>query len=257
MKPRLVLLSLLFAASAEALNLVVPAAGPLVITTSEAEPVPVMITFYGPEGRRGVETILVAGSATVDVPATATLIRITSAQPVTAHAASLRAVAIDALPAESVMSGVVRIANPWFVPASVVVTLPGEQRFHLVPPLDVLQLEVSANARITSNVGVYAYDERTFVADAGQPSAIEPRCTEPAALDAAQPGPPSADGWLVLMNPGTPVDTTQMLLPARHGYMPLSFHEELPGFIAELTPEQIAALRCESSVQLIARNAVH
>lgn len=236
MKPRILLFSLLFAASAEAMNLVVPAGESLVVTSSGADPVPVMITFYGPDGHRTVETILVANTATIEVPPAATLIRISSAQPVTAHAANLRAVPIDALPTEAVMSGTVKVVNPWSVPASLVVTLRGEQQFHIVPPFETLQLdEASANVRITSNIGVYAYDDRAFVVPVQTPATVEPRCAEPAPLAVANPGQQPAEGWVVIKNTD----------------------DEPPAFLDEVTPEQLAGLRCESSVQLIAQNVTH
>ena len=232
MKPRLLLFSLVFAASAEAANLVVPAARPLVITNSEAEPVPVMVTFHGPEGRRTVETMLLEGSATIDVPAEAMLIRISSARNVVAHAANLPAVAIDALATEYVLSGDVTVANPWKVPASIVVTVRDEQRFRIVPPLDVLRINAGdASIRITSQVGVYAYDARSFViAPVHPPATIEPPCAEPAALMTAPPGQHAAEGWIVI--------------------------GDVEPSVAELTPPQLAALRCNASVQLIAQNVI-
>ncbi len=231
MRPRNLLLSLLFAASAEATNLIVPAAGPLVITNGSTEPAPVMITFHGPEGYRTVETILVSGSASVDVPAAATMIRI-SAQGgarLTAHAANLEAISIDALATEHVLSGSVVVANPWKVPASLIVTVGEQQLFKIVPPLDVLQIDAAgANAHITSQIGVYAYDDRAFVSGVAHKQ-IAPQCAEPAPLMTAQPGQRAADGWIVI--------------------------GEAETYVADLTPRQLAALRCDASVQVIAQNA--
>ena len=252
MKPRVLLFLLSFAASAEAANLVVPAARPLVITNPGAEAAPVTVTFYGADSR-SEEEMLLAGSGTIDVPADATMVRISSdAARVTAHASSLPAIAVDALATEHVLSGSIVVANPWKVPASLVVTAGDQQLFPIVPPLDVLRIEVQDNTRITSQVGVYAYGEHSFGSVVPTPSTVEPRCAEPAALSMAkQP----ADGWLVILHPETSVERIQMTLPARHGYMPSQFYAELPGFLAELTPEQIAALRCDASVQLVAQNA--
>lgn len=251
MKPRMLLLLLSFTASAQAANLVVPAARPLVITNHEAEAAPVTVTFYSADSR-SEEEMLLAGSGTIDVPADATMVRISSAQQMTAHAANLPAIAVDALATEHVLSGSIVVANPWKVPASLVVTSGDQQLFPIVPPLDVLRIDVGESARITSQVGVYAYGERSYGSVVQAASAVEPRCAEPAALSLAkQP----AGGWLVILHPESSVEWMQVTLPARHGYMPLQFYAELPGFLAELTAEQIAALRCEASVQLIAQNA--
>ncbi len=231
MKPRNLLLSLLFAASAEATNLIVPAAGPLVLTNGGAEPVPVMLTFHGPDGYRTVDTILLSGSETIDVPPAATMIRI-SAQGgarVTEHAASLEAVSIDALATEHVLNGSVVVANPWKVPASLIVTMGDQQLFKIVPPLDVLQIETAgASARITSQIGVYAYDDRSFVSGTAH-TQIAPPCAEPAPLMIAEAGQ-QAGGWVVIGDAET--------------------------YVAELTPPQLAALRCNASVQLIAQSVI-
>jgi hypothetical protein len=54
----------------------------------------------------------------------------------------------------------------------------------------------------------------------------------------------------------TPIRAITTLLPARYGYTPMTVYDALPAFAAELTPQQLASLRCEGSVLFIGSDAV-
>lgn len=204
------------------------------------------------------------------------------------------AMPVDALTNDHVLSGItasggrrtnVGIANPWTVPASVTLNLYGAagesrgQLFRIVPALEVLQINdvfaafgvppaEEASVRVTAQVGVYAYasvvrndtGDAVFVPGTGvgvrTSSEVPPRCAEPASLSTAKPGQQPAEGWIVLMKPETSIDFIANVLPALHGYTLTSLYDMLPGFAAELTPRQIAALRCEASVLFIEQNLV-
>lgn len=279
MRPRVLLLLavlLLVPATAHAgANLIVPVSGRqagLVVTNLEPREVPLVLTYYGHDGNRAFATASLAGRGTLaigDVPAGAAMIRVSSAMDgarVTAAYGALPAIPVDALPTEHVFATggrrtVVGVANPWPVPATITLTLHGAGgqelgRLHrLVPAMDVLQLDevAAASVAVTSQVGVYAYaaDDAVFVPGTGvavSSPAITPPCAEPASLGfAKQP----AGGWIVVMKPETAVEYIQTVLPARHGYTVMSLYESLPGFAAELTPQQLAALRCDGAVELI------
>jgi hypothetical protein len=137
------------------------------------------------------------------------------------------AIPVDALPAEHVLAGVTNlvIANPWTIPAGVTLTLhdaegrQAGQLYRLVPALDVLQLDAAAaSVRVTSEVTVY-------VSGATEPrhtDTLPPPCSEPAFLGTPKPG---RDEWLVVTRDGLTA--------------------------ARLTPQQLAARRCDPEVELI------
>lgn len=83
--------------------------------------------------------------------------------------------------------------------------------------------------------------------------AVEPACPSPARVSyALAPAP----GWIVVFDPGQDVAAVTAQLAARHGFTPLSVYAAIGlGFHAELTPQQIAALRCEPVVDYIEQNA--
>lgn len=203
-------------------------------------------------------------------------------------------VPVDALATEHVLSGIVAtqarrtnlgVSNPWLVPASVTLTLygPAGQELgvlhRIVPALEVLQVNdafaafgaepaAEASVRVTSQVGVYAYasivrsdsGDAIFVPGTGlgaQPVAdVAPRCAEPASLAAAQKGQHATSEWIVIMQPDTSADTIMNVLPEKYHYPVVDVYHELPGFAAELTPQQIAAMRCESGVLFLQQNVV-
>ena len=203
------------------------------------------------------------------------------------------AVPLDALTREHVLSGVtaengrrtnIGIANPWLVPATVILALHGRNGeelgrvYRTVPASEVLQLNdvfnlfnvppsAEASVRVIANVGVYAYasvvrgdtGDAIFVPGSGvnlsTNSIITPQCSEPASLTVARPGT-EAKGWIVLLQDETPSSYVTNVLAPRYGFTPDMVYEAVPGFAAELTAQQIASLRCESSVLLLEQNAM-
>ena len=292
----------------------------LVVTNLQPEPVPLVLTFYGTGGEFVFTTTTLAAGGTMvldDVvyktfglsPALG-MIRVSSAREgarVTARATisdrgnasgeygqGVPGIPVDALTTEHVLSGItasggrrtnIGVANPWTVPASIILTLNGSEGeelgrlYRIVPALEVLQINdafgafgvpaaEAASVRVTSQVGVYAYasivsndsGDAVFVTGTGvgvrTSSAIAPRCAEPASLGTAKPGQQAAEGWIVVMKPETSINYIANVLPAQHGYTVASLYEAIPGFAAELTPQQIAALRCEAAVLFIEQNVV-
>ena len=292
----------------------------LVITNLDAEPVPLTLTFYGPDGERAVRTTTAWGRGTIvfeDVlletfhrTSAMGMIRVSS----TVEGASFTARAIivnrggaageygqgvpgipvDALTTDHTLSGIagsgarrtnIGIANPWSVPASVILTLHGPagaqlgQLHRIVPALEVLQINdafaafgaapvAEASVSVTSQVSVYAYasiirndsGDAVFIPGTGvgaqTTSQSTPHCAEPASLIPARPDQEAAEGWIVMMQPETETDEIRHVLPAKYGYAPMTVYDALPGFAAELTSQQIASLRCEASVLFIQQNVV-
>lgn len=291
----------------------------LVITNLEPQAAPIHITFHASATDRSFTSVTLPGNGTLvldDVVRTTFLrdsglgmLRVNSAQAGARFVArayiynssangefgqGVTAVPLDALTSEHVLSGVtssngrrtnVGVANPWLVPATLILTLQGRdgqelgKLYRTVPASEVLQLndvfaafnvapEAEASVRVTANAGIYAYasvvradtGDAVFVPGSGvavSPSAaITPQCSEPASLNVARPGTEPAEGWIVILQPDTPADYIANVLPARYGYTLTSLYETLPGFAAELTPQQIASLRCESSVLMVEQNVV-
>jgi len=205
----------------------------------------------------------------------------------------VQGVPVDGLATEHVLSGIASsdarrtnlgIANPWALPASVTLTLhdtAGQELgtlHRLVPAFEVLQINDAfaafgaapsseASVRVTSQVGVYAYasivrndsGDAVFVPGTGiggDAAPVAPRCAEPASLIAAKADPETAGGWIVMMQSDASFDDIMNGLPAKHGYALMNVYDELPGFAADLTPQQVAALRCEASVLFLQRNLV-
>lgn len=290
----------------------------LVVTNTRPAPVPLILTWYGQDGARAFTILNLAGYGThvledvlprtFEVESGLGMIRVSSAVPdarFTARAyiynrglaggeygQGVPAMPVDALTAEHVLSGItaagrrtnIGVANPWTVPASIILTLydrDGQslgQLFKIVPPLGVLQINdafaafgvapaADASVHVFSQVSVYAYasvvrndtGDPVFVTgtgiDTGRVPDLTPRCAEPAAVNVARPGQQPADGWIVLMAPGTSVAYLHGLA-GQHGYTMTSILEALPAFTAELTPQQITGLRCEANVLMIEQNVV-
>ncbi|HEX6097096.1 MAG TPA: hypothetical protein VF432_12280 [Thermoanaerobaculia bacterium] len=291
----------------------------LVVTNLDAEPVPLVLTYYGAGGERVFTTSTLWGHGTISledvlfrafrVSEGTGMIRVSSAREgarVTARAyvvnrgaeseygQGVPGVPVDALATEHVLSGIVAndarrtnlgISNPWLVPASVTLTLHGPagqqlgQVHRIVPALEVLRINdafaafgvepvAEASVRVVSQVGVYAYasiirndsGDAIFVPGTGlgaQPVAdVAPRCAEPASLAGARKGGGQVQNreWVVIMTPETTVDYMMNVLPQQHGYSIMDVYDQLPAFAAELTPKQLAALRCEASVLFIQQN---
>jgi hypothetical protein len=229
----LFLLLLLLSGAAYADTLIVPAPGPkadLVITNLEPSEARLLVTFHGRD--RVFETVTVPGhSMTVidDLPAAPGLIRVSGTSRFTVRYGEVSAVPIDALGKEHVVrGGTVVLANPWKISASVTLTLldaegkPAGQLYRLVPALDVLRLDLAAaSVRVTAQVSVHASDG-VSAPELRVSDTIAPPCAEPAFLGTARPG---RDEWLVVRQDGATIE--------------------------KLTPRQIAALRCDPSVELL------
>ena len=227
------LLLLLLPGAAYADNLVVPAPGAkadLVITNLESSEARVLVTFHGRE--RVFETVTLAGHAMTvidDLPAAPGLIRVSGAGRFTARYGEVSAVPIDALGKEhTVRGGRVVLANPWTISASVTLTLldaDGRQTgqlYRLVPAMGVLPLELAAaSVRVTAQVSVHASDG-VSAPELRVSDTIAPSCAEPAFLGTPRPG---RDEWLVARKDGVAIE--------------------------KLTPRQLAALRCDPSVEFL------
>jgi hypothetical protein len=79
--------------------------------------------------------------------------------------------------------------------------------------------------------------------------ALQPACATPSPLTfASSPAP----GWIVMLDNN--VDATKRVpeLAAKHGFTPrFTYTSALKGFSGELTPQQIAAIRCETDVRYV------
>jgi hypothetical protein len=291
----------------------------LVIANLEPTPASIVVTFYGADDQRSFISMPLAGRGTIvlddvlqktfGMPNAIGMLRVNSAtigSRFTARAyvvnrgntngeygQGVPAMPVDALTTEHVLSGVtggparrtnVGVANPWPVPATVMLTLHGADGTQLgslsrlVPAFEVLQLNdvfaafgaapaAEASVRVTSQVGVYAYasivrndtGDAVFVAGTGvapTTAAMPPRCSEPAPLGFAKAGQQPSTGWIVILKPDTHINYVTRTLPARYGYTISSLYESLPGFHAELTPQQLAGLRCEGTVLFIEQNVM-
>lgn len=123
----------------------------------------------------------------------------------------------------------------------------------------------AATVQITSTVGVYAYasvvradtGDAVFVVGAGEApdnpfEILEPDCAEPAPMAlAADP----AGGWIVTVRGAFDPATTAAELASRHGFSVTSVLSW--GFIADLGPGAVAALRCEPAVERLDQSSAH
>lgn len=121
-----------------------------------------------------------------------------------------------------------------------------------------------ATVRITSPRAVYAYasivrsdsGDADFVQAVGVTAAdgevVTPACASPAPLHFATT---PAEGWIVMFQTGVNAATTTAALEAKHGFTARFVYQAVGGFFAELTPAQIARLRCEPTVALVEQNA--
>lgn len=286
----------------------------LVITNLDPRPLSVSLTLYIRSNERAFTTKTLAGHGTLvldDVindtfgeESALGMIRVASAAAgarFTARAyisngafgQSAPAVPVDALTTEHVLSGIsataqrrtnIGVANPWNVPATLILTLRGATGeplgtlHRLVPPYEVLQLNdafsafgvapvAEASVHVSAQVGVYAYasvvrndsGDAVFVPGTGvAPSAakIPPRCAEPAHLGLAKAGQTPAEGFIVMMRPETMLEYITKTLPAEHGFTLMTVYDALPGFAAEMTAEQLASLRCDGAVEFIEQNVI-
>jgi hypothetical protein len=174
------------------------------------------------------------------------------------------------------------IANPHAEEANIFISLfekDGELRGGYstsIPPSSVTQINDifgqfpagplhDATIVITSSTAVYAYgsvvrsdsgDADFVIGISGSTEGsdvVTPDCSAPAPLLFGLAGY-EAEGWIVVFHPGTNAAQVAAELSARLGFTITSLYEELPGFLAEMTPETIAALRCEPSVSYVQQN---
>ncbi|HEX7705367.1 MAG TPA: hypothetical protein VF701_02815 [Thermoanaerobaculia bacterium] len=124
-----------------------------------------------------------------------------------------------------------------------------------------------ATLQVTSTAGVYAYasvvrndsGDADFIAGTGfqvddSQAVVQPDCATPATLHLT---PFDQDGWIVVYHAGTPVPSTTAYLAEKYGFTPRSIYEHaMQAFSADLTPETVAALRCEPLVKVIHANAI-
>jgi hypothetical protein len=289
----------------------------LVVTNLDSEPLPLVLTYYGENGDRTFTTSTLWGNGTIvledvldrafRVSSGTGMIRVSTAREnarFTARATIVNrgdageygqgvpGVPVDSLATEHVLSGITAtesrrtnlgVANPWQVPASIILTLYGPagqqlgQLHRIVPALDVLQINdafaafgaepvAEASVRVTAQVGIYAYasiirndsGDAVFVPGTGlgaqSATDVPTRCAEPASLTRARKGQRPADGWIVILNPETSVDYMLSVLPERFGFELMGVYDQLPGFAAQLTPQQLSGLRCDGSVLFIEQN---
>ena len=218
------LLLLIIPATARAANVVVPVAGrdaELVITNPASQAARVLITFYVAPNVRSFTTVNIGAYETLvsEVPAETKLIRVSGADVVARYGAT-PAIDIDALPTDAMVAGAVTIANPWNIAATI--TIGTQQR--MVSPYEVLVLDDVAAARLTSQVGLYVLTSHVSPLPTFSDS-ISPPCAEPAPLGAA-----ASTRFLVVRSDSADV--------------------------AQLTPHQVASLRCDPAVEFIEPNVV-
>lgn len=121
-----------------------------------------------------------------------------------------------------------------------------------------------ATIQVRSTHGVYAYasivrndsGDADFVAGTGteiddDEAVIAPQCASPSQLIlAALP----AGGYSVLYKPGTNPYVVTPVLESRHGFTVKQIYPAGFFFTEQLTPAQVAALRCESSIHAVEQN---
>lgn len=82
---------------------------------------------------------------------------------------------------------------------------------------------------------------------------VEPACSNPAPLSLAVSSP--APGWIVQYKDGVESDTETPRLIAKYGFTPqFVYSAALEGFASELTPQQLAGIRCEPTVLRVEQN---
>ena len=118
---------------------------------------------------------------------------------------------------------------------------------------------------VTSTLPVYAYGsvirggngDPQFVAPVAtrttSENALTPACANPKRISFAQNPAP---GWIVVYDFSLDAEKVTAELAARYGFKPhYVYTAALKGFAAELTPQQVAAIRCEAAVDYIEQNA--
>ncbi|HYH10544.1 MAG TPA: DUF5719 family protein [Thermoanaerobaculia bacterium] len=178
------------------------------------------------------------------------------------------------------------ITNPWKVDTQALLTLydkDGAERVTKtvqVPQERVVQLNdifgwfgdapaEGATVQVVAEIPVYAWasvvrndsGDSTFIEGTGLAVGNEllaaPQCSAPSPVVLASPGSQSAGDWILMYHPGTNAVSVTQQLAARFGFTPKFVYEHaFQGFSSDLTAQQIASLRCESSVRLIQENVI-
>ncbi|HEX2062462.1 MAG TPA: DUF5719 family protein [Thermoanaerobaculia bacterium] len=124
--------------------------------------------------------------------------------------------------------------------------------------LDRFGVVVTASEPVAAYASVIRNDtgDATFIpAVTRRPSSdfvVTPVCENPAPLE-LNPSH-AAPGYIVLYRQGTDAVTTTAALAEKYDFTPLDVFEHVPAFYAELTPQMIAGLRCESVVVVVEQN---
>jgi hypothetical protein len=173
------------------------------------------------------------------------------------------------------------ITNPEATPANIFISLfdqDGEFQgafSSVVPPYGVQKLDDvfsyfqagaldNATIQIRSSHGVYAFGsivrgdsgDADFVAATGTEidnthALAAPQCASPSTLSLA---PLPADGWTVVFKPGVNAFVETPALAARLGITADQVYEFGAFYSRVMTPEKVAALRCEGSVRVVEQN---
>ena len=121
-----------------------------------------------------------------------------------------------------------------------------------------------AAIRITSSRGVFAYatiirsdsgdaDLVTGTAEVTGGETITPACPNPAPLYLA--ARPTGD-WIVMFTDGIDAAQKTASLASKYGFIPKDIWEAIRGFVAPLTPEIVAKIRCEPGVSFVEQNGI-
>jgi hypothetical protein len=203
------------------------------------------------------------------------------------------ALPVDGLTGEHYLTGLtalggnrtnIGISNPWELEVQIWISLYDEYGdlrgafATALGPRDLLQLNdvfahfstgplEGATVHITSDsaVATYASIVRNDSGDArfitgsgfarGNEILLPTACSWAGPVNLVRPGTQAADGWIVRLrdNYVDPVGRAA-LLAQEYNFTVIQMLESLRSFHAELTPEQIALLRCNSAVALISQN---
>ncbi|HEX7150994.1 MAG TPA: hypothetical protein VF618_05860 [Thermoanaerobaculia bacterium] len=140
-----------------------------------------------------------------------------------------------------------------------------------VPAFSVVQIAAPPGARtaqVSSPEPVYAFAS-VIRNDTGDPTfrmplerrptrdfEVAPSCAAPATI-VYYDGAFVAPGWIVQFRDGTDAVAMTAMLEAKYGFRAIHVYDSaLLGFSAVLTPEQLAAIRCEAAVTRIDQNAM-
>jgi hypothetical protein len=121
-----------------------------------------------------------------------------------------------------------------------------------------------ATVQITTSKDVYAWasvarsdsGDASFITATGVES-VDGVTIVPPACESAAPlwlSPRPGQGWIVVFEPGIDVAARTAALAALHGFTPQYLYAGFPGFVAALSQQTIATLRCEPDVIAVEQN---